>query len=158
MMRAVLALALVLAAALARPAASADDAGVRLYSKMAAYEDVKFDLTNAIAARGLSVELNGQIASMLERTGKDVGSTKEIYARAEFFSFCSAVFSRRMMEADPGNIAFCPFVIFLYEPAGKTGQVTVGYRRPTPRGDNASRKALAEIDGMLDAIVKEAVQ
>jgi uncharacterized protein (DUF302 family) len=131
---------------------------VRSYAKAADYEDVKFELTHAIASRGFSVDFNGQLGKMLERTGPDVGSTKQIYARAEFFAFCSAVFSRRMMEADAGNIGFCPFVIFMYESADKPGETVAGYRRPSPRGNEASQKALAEIDAMLDAIVKESVQ
>jgi uncharacterized protein (DUF302 family) len=155
-MRAVI-LALALTVLVAQAARTETD-DVRTYSKAGAYEDVKFDLTNAIAARGLTVDLNGQLNTMLERTGADVGSTKQLYKNAEFFSFCSAVFSRRMMEADPDNIAFCPFVVFLYERAEKAGHVTVGYRRPTARGGEASRKTLAEIDTLLDGIVKEAVQ
>ena len=131
---------------------------VRTYAKAADYEDVKFELTNAIAARGFAVEFNGQIGKMLERTGPDVGSTKPLYTHAEFITFCSAKYSRRMMEADPTNIGFCPYVIFIYEAADKRGEIVVGYRRPSPGGSEASRKALAEIDALLDGIVKEAVQ
>ena len=95
---------------------------------------------------------------MLDRTGPDVGSTRKIYTNAEFFAFCSARYSRRMMEADPKNIGFCPFVIFMYEAADKPGETVVGYRRPAPRGNEDSVQALAEIDALLDGIVKEAVQ
>ena len=63
-----------------------------------------------------------------------------------------------MMEADAHNIGFCPFVVFLYETADKPGETVAGYRRPTPRGDEASMQILAEIDALLDAIVKDAVQ
>lgn len=148
----------VAAALLAMPAAHSDDQDVRVYSKAAQYDDVKFELTNAIAARGFAIESNGQIGKMLDRTGADVGSTRKIYARAEFFSFCSAVYSRRMMEADVTNIGFCPFVIFMYEAADKPGETVVGHRRLALRGNEVSQKALAEIDAMLSAIAKEAVQ
>jgi len=141
---------------LAVPALQAQE--VRTYTKAAAYEDVKLDLTSAIATRGLAVEFNGQLGKMLDRTGPDVGSTKQIYARAEFFAFCSAKYSRQMMEADPLNIGFCPFVIFMYEAADAPGKTVVGYRRPTPRGDETSTKALAEIDALLDGIAKEAAE
>ena len=70
---------------------------------------------------------------MLERTGADVGSTKKIYANAEFFMFCSAKLSRAMIEADPANVGYCPYVVFLYEAAEKPGEIVVGYRRPQPR-------------------------
>lgn len=45
------------------------------YSKAAPYEDVKFELSDAIIRRGLVVDQTGQIGTMLERTGPDVGST-----------------------------------------------------------------------------------
>ncbi len=142
--------------AMAATAVSAQD--MRAYSKKAAFEDVKFDLTNAIVAGGFTIDYNGQIGSMLERTGADVGSTKPIYKHAEFFTFCSAKLSRQMMEADLANIGFCPYVIFIYEAADKPGVTVVGYRRPTPSGNDASRKALAAVDTLLDGLVKEAVK
>lgn len=142
--------------AIAATAASAQE--MRTYAKKAAFEDVKFDLTNAIVAGGFTIDYNGQIGRMLERTGADVGSTKPIYRHAEFFTFCSARLSRQMMEADAANIGFCPYVIFIYETADKPGETVVGYRRPTPSGNEASRKALAAIDLLLDGLVKEAVK
>jgi hypothetical protein len=56
----------------------------------ASYDDVKFELNDAIIKRGLVVDHIGQIGTMLDRTGPDVGSTKPLYTRAEFFTFCSA--------------------------------------------------------------------
>ena len=129
------------------------------YSKTAPYEDVKFELNDAIIRRGLVVDHTGQIGTMLERTGPDVGSTKLLYTRAEFFTFCSAKFSRAMMEADLANIAFCPYVVFIYEAANKPGETVVGYRKPLlASGGEASKKALADIDALLDGIVKDAVK
>ncbi len=131
---------------------------VRTYAKKAPFEDVKFELGNAIIGRGLAVDYTGQIGRMLERTGADVGSTKPLYTQAEFVTFCSAKLSRAMMEADLANIAACPYVIFIYEAAGKPGETVVGYRRPQAAGNDASRKALAEVDALLDGIVKEAIK
>ena len=127
-------------------------------SKAASFDDVKFDLTNAIIDRGLVVDYTGSVAGMLDRTGADVGSTKKLYRHAEYFVFCSAKLSRQMMEADPSNIGFCPFVVFIYERSDKPGEIVVGARPPTPRGDDASRKALAEVDGLLQGIVSDAVK
>lgn len=130
----------------------------RTYSKAAAFDDVKFELTNAIVEKGLAVDHTGFVGSMLERTGADVGSSKQIYKKAEYMSFCSARYSRLMMEADPANIAFCPFIVFIYETADKPGTTTVGYRQLPAVGSEASRKALAEIDAMLDAIARAATR
>jgi uncharacterized protein (DUF302 family) len=132
---------------------------INTYSKAASYEDVKFELNDAIIKRGLVVDHVGQIGTMLDRTGPDVGSTKPLYTRAEFFTFCSAKYSRAMMEADLGNIAFCPFVVFIYEAVNKPGETVVGYRKPPlASGDEASKKALSDIDTLLDGIVKDAVK
>lgn len=149
---------LLLAPAPLSPASAQDVAGTRTYSKAAAFDDVKFELTNAIVEKGLAIDHTGAIGLMLERTGADVGSTKEIYKKAEYISFCSARFSRRMMEADAANIAYCPFIIFIYEAADKPGTTTVGYRRLPAVGNEASRKSLAEIDAMLDSIAREATR
>ncbi len=150
----------VLVAAVGMIALAAAAAGqeVRSYSKKAAFDDVKFELTNAIIARGLTVDYTGAIGKMLERTGADVGSAKPLYANAEFFTFCSAKLSRAMMEADLGNVGFCPYVVFIYEAAGKPGETVVGYRRPAMVGSDASKAALAEIDKLLDGIATDAVK
>jgi hypothetical protein len=136
--------------------ASAEE--IRSYQKQATFEDVKFELNNAIISRGFAIDFTGNIGNMLERTGPDVGSTKPIYKYAEFVAFCSAKLSRASMEADPGNIGLCPYVIFIYEAEAKPGEVVVGYRRPVARGNDASLQALSQIDVLLDDIVKEAVK
>lgn len=131
---------------------------LRIVTKKAAYDDVKFDLTNAIAVRGLVVDYNGFVDKMLARTGADLGSTKPIYKSAEFFTFCSARLSRAMMEVDPANIGFCPYVVFVYETANQPGTIQVGYRRPAIVGSKESQAALAEIDKLLEGIIRDAVK
>ena len=148
--------ALTLAAVLASGPAVAQE--IRTYTRKAAYDDVKFELSNAITERGLAVDLHGEVGQMLDRTGADVGSTRKIYAHSEFFAFCSAKLSRAAMEADPQNIGLCPYVVFMYELAGKPGEVVVGYRRPAPAGSDASKKAIGDIDALLDSIAKDAVK
>src|SRR5262247_4922137 len=139
----------------ATPNVSAQE--LKTYSKQGSYEDVKFELNDAIIRRGLAVDYTGHINKMLERTGADVGSNKPVYVNAEFFLFCSAKLSRAMVEADPGNLGFCPYVVFLYEAVAKPGEIVIGYRRP-PAGNEASKQALAAIDALLDGIVKDAVK
>jgi hypothetical protein len=128
---------------------------VRSYTAKAPFDDVKFELSNAIIARGFNIDYTGNIGRMLERTGPDVGSVRPLYAKAEFMTFCSAKLSRAMIEADLANIGFCPYVVFIYEAVGKPEETVVGYRRPA---QNAASPALAEIDALLDAIVREAVK
>ena len=148
--------ALALSAAMAMPAI-ADD--MRLFEKKAKFADVKSDLANAIVNRGLVNDYTGNIGGMLDRTGADVGSTKPIYKAAEYMTFCSAKYSRTMMEADPTNMGFCPFVVFAYEPAAKPGTVVVGYRVPSSsKGNKATKAVLREIDKMLESIAKEATK
>ncbi len=123
-----------------------------------AFEDVAEYVADAIVNRGLVIDYRGYIGRMLQRTGKDAGSPKPLYRDAQFFQFCSAVWSRRTMEADPANIAYCPYVVFVYELAAKPGIVHVGYRRPAQAGSAESRTALAAVEKLLAAIVREATE
>jgi len=84
------------------------------YRKTGEFEAAKEDLLLAIRDKGLVVDYTSHIGNMLERTGKDVGSATRVYLKAEAFQFCSAVVSRRTMEADPANIGYCPYVIALF--------------------------------------------
>ena len=131
---------------------------LRTYTIKAEYDDVRFELTNAIIDRGLKVQSNGKIAAMLKRTGVVAGSTKPVYKHAEYFSFCSVKLSREMMEADPANVGHCPFVIFIYVAAGKTDEVVVGYHTHPTTGNANSVAVFARIDKLLDAIAKAATQ
>lgn len=131
---------------------------VKTVARKGSFDDVKFELNNAIVGRGLVIDHTGQIGDMLARTGGDVGSDQPIYKHAEFLTFCSAKLSRQMMEADAANIAFCPYVVFVYETAGAPGEIVVGYRPPAPRGNDASRNALGEIDKLLDGIIQDAIK
>ena len=131
---------------------------LRSYKATASYDDVRFELTNAIIERGLKVQGNGKIAAMLRRTGADVGSSKPVYKNAEYFTFCSVKLSRAMMEANPTNVGHCPFVMFIYVAEGKPDDVVVGYHTHPKTGDAASVKAFAQIDELLDGIAKAATQ
>jgi hypothetical protein len=93
---------------------------------------------------------------VLARTAKDVGASKTIFSDAQSLQFCSATLSRRTMEADPANVAFCPHVIFVYALPGSPGTTHVGYR-PLPRlGSKLSRTAIDAVNTLLDGIVREA--
>ena len=136
----------------------ADPHPVVSYSKRANFEDVRDDLKLAIESRGLVIDYHSFVGRMLERTGKDVGSAKKLYADAQAFVFCSAALSRKTMEADPANAAFCPYRIIVYATAQDPGTVHVAYQRSwRPDGSAASQAALKEVDALLDGLAKEAV-
>lgn len=149
---------LALLAAFAAPAQAADPAHLMLVKTKAKFEDVKEDVVNAVTKRGLVVDYTAHIGGMLDRTAKDVGATKKVYDRAEAVQFCSATLSRKMMEADPANIVFCPYVIVIYTLAADPGTVHVGYRRPQQAGTPASRASLKAVDDLLSGIVREAAK
>ena len=122
------------------------------------FEDVKQMLTLAIENRGLVVDHESKVGNMLERTGKDLGATKQIYARAEVLEFCSATYSRQTMEADPRLLAFCPYSIAIYQLPGENDQVHLAYRRPLVEGDGPGAHALREVDRLLGSLLQEAAQ
>lgn len=141
-------LAVVLATGLSLGGASAHEP-VSIRSVEAAFEDVIADLEDAVVNRGYVVDYRGQVGEMLKRTASDVGAQKMLYRKAEFIQFCSAVLSREMMEADIGNIAFCPYILFAYETEAKPGEVVVGFRElPGGRGRD-------KVNMLLDEIVRE---
>ncbi|MGI3169265.1 DUF302 domain-containing protein [Pseudooceanicola sp. C21-150M6] len=90
-----------------------------------AFADATFALENAIISEGLVVDHISHVGEMLNRTMADVGSDVTIFDAADVYQFCSATTSREVMEADPLNIAYCPYGIFVFE---KDGAVTMGYR------------------------------
>ena len=131
---------------------------IKSYSKKAKFEDVLEDLKLAIEARGLVIDFHSHIHRMLERTGKDVGSDRKIYADAQAFVFCSASLSRKTMEADAANIALCPYSIVVYAKADEPEKVYVAYESPVrPDSNVRSQMALKEVDKLLDDIAREAL-
>ena len=127
-------------------------------TKAGSFEDVRDAVEMAITDRGLVINNVSHVGDMLERTGKELGATKQIYLKAEVLEFCSAVVSRNMMEPDPDNIVFCPYTISVYVVPEKPNEVRVAYRKPQTVGSPVSRKALKAVDELLSGIVKEALQ
>jgi uncharacterized protein (DUF302 family) len=137
---------------------AADPHPVVSYSKKAKFDDVRDDLKSAIEGRGLVIDYQSFVNRMLERTGKDVGSARKLYADAQAFVFCSAALSRKTMEADPANVSLCPYTMTVYATAQDLGTVHVSYRRPwRPDGSAASKAALREVETLLDGIAREAL-
>ena len=135
------------AACLATSAFAAD--GVVSYTTDDSFEDVIFGLENAILDAGLVVDSVSHTGTMLERTKADVGSDVTIFKHADIYSFCSAAVSRRVMEADPMNVVFCPYGIFVMQ-LPDDDKVTIGFRE-YPEGP------MQEVQKMLDGIARAAI-
>ncbi|MDA9208704.1 DUF302 domain-containing protein [bacterium] len=111
------------------------------------FEDATFSVESAILDAGLVIDYVSHTGEMLERTGQDLGSDVRIFDAADIFLFCSAVVSRRVMEADPMNVAHCPYSIFV---ADRAGEVMIGYRR-YPDG------IMQQVQALLDSLVQDAL-
>jgi len=133
-------------AALVLPA-MADEASV-VYDFDGSFDDAAFGVESAILSQGLVIDFVSHTGAMLNRTAEDVGSDTPLFENADIFVFCSAVLSRKVMEADPMNIAYCPYGIFVAE---REGRVMVGYRT-YPDGP------MQEVQELLDGIAKEATE
>ncbi len=129
--------------------AFADDM-VTTYKTDAPFEEVVADLEDAVVNRGFVIDYHGHIGDMLARTAGDIEGAKPLYKAAEIMQFCSATMSRKAMEADIANIAYCPYVLFAYEPSEAPGTVTLGFRR-LPDGNGRD-----DINSLLDEIAREA--
>ena len=110
------------------------------------FDDAIFGVESAIVGRGLVVDWISHTGAMLERTRGDVGSDVVLFDNADVYQFCSATLSRKVMEADPMNIAHCPYGVFVTE---KDGVVQVGYR-------NQPEGPMQEVQALLDDIAREA--
>ncbi len=120
--------------------------GVTSYKTNDSFEDATFAVETAIVGQGLVVDYVSHVGEMLNRTGADVGSDVQLFEAADVFVFCSAVTSRSVMEADPTNIAYCPYGIFVAD----TGEdVLIGFR-------NYPEGPMQEVQLLLDGIAKEA--
>jgi uncharacterized protein (DUF302 family) len=121
------------------------------------YEVIRNNLEQAIIGRGLVVSSISHVGDMLARTGLDLETTQQIYIHAEVLEFCSSALSRRMMEADPTNIVFCPYGIAIFERVDQPGKVYLAHRRLQGLGSGEVIKTMKEIDALLDGIIQEAV-
>lgn len=121
------------------------------------FEEIRERVAFAVESQGLVVDHTAKVGAMLERTGKDLGETRQVFAEAEVLEFCSALVSRRMVEADPHLLAFCPYRIAVYTLPGKPLMTYVSYRRMVTDLAAPSQKAvLQRVESLLEAIVEEA--
>lgn len=127
-----------------------------LFKTQGDFQNVRDSVQSAIEGKGLKINHTNLIAGMLERTGKDLGMTKQILTNGEQFEFCSATISRAMMEADPHAIAMCPYIVSVYTIPGDAN-VYVAYRKPVPTRNPALKKALNNVEKLLTEIIRDAL-
>ncbi|MCP5038969.1 MAG: DUF302 domain-containing protein [Rhodobacteraceae bacterium] len=137
-------MAIALSVTLATPLVAGD--GYTTYAYDGSFEDAAFSVENAIIGAGLVIDYVSHTGEMLSRTAADVGSQTHLFDAADIFVFCSASLSRKMMEADPMNIAQCPYGIFVAE---RNGEVMIGFR-DYPDG------IMQEVQALLASIAEEA--
>ena len=142
MKRALMALALMAGPALAQQTVT--------YETDQSFDDVVFGLESAIVDAGLVIDSVSHTGEMLERTRVDVGSDVVLFTQADVFSFCSAAVSRKVMEADPMNIAFCPYDIFVMVQPERPDVTVIGFRG-FPDGP------MQEVQTLLDGIARSAI-
>lgn len=111
------------------------------------FDDATFSVESAIIGRGLVIDYVSHTGEMLNRTAADVGSEKTLFEGADIFLFCSAQLSREVMEADPMNIAHCPYGIFVTD---RDGEVLVGHRS-YPEGE------MQKVETLLTEIIQDAI-
>lgn len=124
--------------------------GIITYDTEESFDDVVFGLENAILDTGLVIDSVSHTGEMLERTRGDVGSDVTIFDQADIFSFCSAKISREVMEADPMNVVFCPYDIFVIVRPDTPDVTTIGFRT-FPEGE------MKKVEALLDGIARAAI-
>ncbi len=114
-------------------------------------DDMEFAVESAIIDMGLTIDFVSYTGDMLSRTMADVGSDVELYSGATLYNFCSAKVSRQVLEADPTNIAFCPYTIFVYSLPDSPEETVIGHQ--IYPGDS-----MAPANALLDEIIANATQ
>jgi len=136
---------------------AAADGAVVVRAIDGSFEEIRERVVFAVQSQGLVVDHTSKVGGMLARTGKDLGETNQVFGDAEVLEFCSALVSRRMVEADPQLLAFCPYGLAVYTLPGKPQTTYVSYRRMvTNLVTPAQKKALERVEALLAAIVEEA--
>lgn len=149
---------LLLSVLLGAIASHAASPSVQVRSLKGEFTDVRERVVSALENRGLVINYTAKVGDMLDRTGRDLGRSRKIYANAEVLEFCSASLSRDTMEADPRNIVFCPYAIAVYTLPQAPDTVYLSYRVPSAQGSGQSIRALRAVEKLLADIVAEAMK
>lgn len=120
------------------------------------FENVKFEVENAIIEQGFVIDYTGNIALMLENTINVVDDKTLVFNHAEFWQFCSSKITRELVKTNPANISYCPFVVFAYETVKEPGTVSIGYHRLASSSSEETNKSISKINSLLKNIVESA--
>ena len=150
----ILTLMLTVVACAQAPAANPEKIGPAIvYTTDNDFDWARENLLTAIANKGLVLSATLHAATMLNRTGPDLGFKKEVYKDAETYLFCKADISHKLVAANPHNIVLCPYAISVYTLTDKPDVTHYSYREPYDRED--AYKPVAEL---LESIVQEALE
>jgi len=131
---------------------------IKTYTMNDTFENALFNLKEALKDKGMVVNTVSHISKMLQRTGKDLGNSKQIFTKAENIEFCSAALSRKTMEANPHNIIYCPYIISIYSLAKSPNKTYVSYRKLPRLKNQASNQALQSVEKLLDELAKATIE
>jgi uncharacterized protein (DUF302 family) len=134
-------------------AAQAEDYAV--YESESSFEDVMDALKLAIEERGMYINNVMHMGEMLDRTGKDLGMSEQIYTHADAIEFCSAVLSRKMTAENPTRIVNCPFIVAVYTLPDQP-DTTYVVHRIIPVSETESSAVMREVADMLKAVAEGA--
>jgi uncharacterized protein (DUF302 family) len=136
----------------------ADGSHMSVFIRPGSFAEAREAVEMAITGRGFVINNVSHVGNMLERTGKDLGGSKKVFINAEALEFCSATVSRQMMEADPDNIVFCPYIISIYVLPEKPNEARIAFRKTQLVGTPASQKSLKAVNDLLTEIITESLQ
>ena len=91
-----------------------------------------------------------------EASNKSISTS--VFMRSEIIEFCSAKLSRKMTNADPANVIFCPYSIAIYTTTASPDIVNISYLQLSAIGSKKSRSVLLEVENMLESIILEAIE
>ncbi len=115
------------------------------------FADIRQNVANAIIGQGLVESGVSHVGEMLERTGRDLGTTS-VFADAEVIEFCSAALTQAMTAADPHTVVNCPYRVAVYTLTAEPGVVYLAYPRPTAGGATPELEA---VEALLRLVVEE---
>ncbi len=135
-----------------------DDGNRVIYHASGAFDDFRDDVSDAILNRGMVISSVSHVGEMLERTGKDLEDGRPVFHRAEVLEFCSAVISRRALQADPHSIVYCPYKIAVYSLPDEPELIYLAYPRLRISGNGEAKAALNAVEDMLRTIIEEVLE
>ena len=122
-----------------------------IYTVQGSYQDAVEALLSAITDQGIVISNVLHASDMLNRTGPDLGITKNVYLHATTYEFCSSILSHALVSQDPANMMACPYAIGVYQTTNQPDSVHLAFR--VPQGVPGSEPTTARIQQLLETII-----